>query len=150
MKKVILILMLFAGGIVLAQKGEKGGREKMKDFTPEQRASLQTKRATLALDLTEAQQIQMKAYFMEATKMRTAKMEERKAQKEGGEKKEMTSEERYEKSNARLDHQLAQKEKLSGILSDEQMAKWQKMKHRRGGKHRKGKGGKDNRPMKKE
>ena len=55
----------------------------------------------------------------------------------------MSSEEHYEKSNARLDHQLAQKEKLSGILSDEQMEKWEKIKRRRG-KHKKGKGGKGN------
>lgn len=139
MKKILIVLILFAGGIVLAQKGEKGSSEGMKDLSPEQIATLQTKKATLALDLTEAQQVQMKTFFLEEARLRRSKMEERKVQKESGEKKVMTSEDRYAKANARLDRKLAQKEKLSSILSDAQMEKWQKIKRRRG-KHRKGKG----------
>ncbi len=138
MKKVIIAIVLLAGGITFAQKGEKGSRERMKDLSPEQMATLQTKKATLALDLTKAQQTQMKAFFTEEAEKRKAKMEARKAQKESGEKKALTSEERYAKANKRLDYQLAQKEKLAAILSDVQMAKWEKMKHRKG-KHRKGK-----------
>ena len=131
MKKVMIVMMLLAGGIIFAQKGEKGGRERMKDLSPEQIATLQTKKATLALDLTSAQQTQMKAFFEENAKMRKAKMEERKAQKESEETKERTSEERYARANERLDHQIAQKAKLKEILSEEQLAKWEKMKYRR-------------------
>lgn len=139
MKKVFIVLLLFVGGIALAQKGERGNREGMKDLSAEQIATLKTKKATLALDLTAAQQDQMKALFLENTKIRKAKMEKRKAQKENGETKKRTSEERYAMANARLDHQIAQKAKVKNILSDEQYTKWEKMQHRRV-KGRKGKG----------
>ncbi|MFS4494463.1 hypothetical protein [Maribacter sp. 2308TA10-17] len=131
MKKILIVVMLMAGGIIFAQKGERGGKERMKDLSPEQIATLQAKKATLALDLTSAQQTQMKAFFEENAKMRKAKMEERKARKESDETKELTSEERYARTNERLDHQIAQKAKLKEILSEEQLAKWEKMKHRR-------------------
>lgn len=141
MKKVIIVMMLFVGVTALAQKGERSGRAHMKDLSPDQIATLQTKKATLALDLTEAQQEQMNALFVENAKIRKAKMEDRKAQKESGETKKPTSEEKYARANARLDHQIAQKAKLAEILSAEQMEKWEKMQHRKG-KHRKGKGNK--------
>ena len=143
MKKVVIVMMLLSGVTALAQRGEGNNRGGMKDLSPDQFASLQTKKATLALDLTEAQQSQMKALFTEKAKMRKAKMEERKAQKEDGETKKRTSEERYDKANERLDHQIAQKSKLKQILSDEQFDKWEKMQHHKG-KHRKGKGNKGN------
>ena len=142
MKKVVIVIMLLVGVTTLAQRGEGGNRDHTKDLTPQQLATLQTKKATLALDLTEAQQTQMNALFIEKAKMHKAKMEERKAQKEDGETKKRTSEERYAKSNERLDHQIAQKEKLKQILSDKQMEKWEKMQHHKGN-HRKGKGRKE-------
>lgn len=132
-------MLLLAGGVTFAQKGEKGGRDRMKDLSPEQVATLKTKKATLALDLSKAQQAQMKAYILENAKIRKVKMEERKAQKESAEAKKPTSEERYARANERLDYQIAQKAKLAEILSDEQMEKWGQLQHRKG-KHRKGKG----------
>lgn len=131
--------MLLVGVTAIAQKGERGSRESRKDLSPDQVATLQTKKATLALDLNEVQQGQMKALLLENAKMRKTKMKERKALKEKGETKKRTSEERYAIANERLDHQIAQKAKLKNILSDEQYAKWEKTKQRRG-KGRKGKG----------
>ncbi len=138
MKKAAIVILLLAGGITFAQKGEKKGNGHMRDLSPEQMATLKTKKATLALDLTVAQQAQMKAFVLENSTMRKAKMEERKAKKENGETKKLTSEERFARANAHLDHQIAQKAKLQEILSDTQMEKWEKMQHR-SGKHRKGK-----------
>jgi len=143
MKKVAIAIMLLVGVASLAQRGDQHHRAGMEDISPEQMANLQTKKATLALDLTEVQQTQMKALFLEKAKVRQAKMEERKAQKENGETKKLTPEERYAKADERLDHQIAQKEKLKQILSEEQMEKWEKIKQRRG-KHRKGRGYKAN------
>ena len=140
MKKLIIVLMLFTSGIALAQKGEKGGRERMKDLSPDQIATLQTKKATLALDLTSAQQSQMKTFLEEKAKVRATKMAERKALKENGETKTLTSEERYARTNERLDLKIAEKAKLKEILSEEQFIKWNKMQNRRG-KNRKGKSG---------
>ena len=129
--------MLLAGGIVLAQKGERSNRGMVKDLSPEQIATLQMKKATLALDLTDSQQKEMKAFLFENAKMRKTKIEERKALKESGDTKERTSEEKFERANERLDHQIAQKTKLKQILSEEQFEKWQKMRQRKG-KRRKG------------
>jgi len=139
MKKIVIVLMIFAGVTAIAQKGERGNRERMKSFTPEQTASLQTKKATLALDLSDSQQVQMKALLLDNAKMRQSKMEDRKAKKESDDSKKPSSEERYAVANERLDHQIAQKAKLKNILSDEQFAKWEKMQHR-SGKHRKSRG----------
>lgn len=144
MRKVVLATMLLIGFTVLAQPGtsrERGARNGMQDLIPEQRATLQTKKMTLALDLTEVQQKQIKAIQLENAKMRKAKMEERKAQKEAGEAKKPTSEERFAMYNARLDRQIAQKAELKKILSDTQYEKWEQLQHRRG-KHGKGKRGK--------
>ena len=139
MKKAILAMVLLIGVFAMAQREGKSNRGEMKDWTPEQMATLQTKKMTLALDLSEAQQKQIQALNFENAKTRKAKMEERKVKKEADEAKKPTAEERYAMQNARLDARIAQKAKLKEILSQEQYDKWEKMAYRRG-KHRKGKG----------
>ena len=140
MKKILVVCMFMVTVSMMAQRGEGHDRVSMKNLTPEQVGTLKAKKATLALDLTAEQQEQMQTLLTENAKMRKSKMEGRKAKKERGETKEMTSEERYERANKHLDYQLAQKEKLKNILSEEQLAKWEKMQHRKG-KHRRGKKG---------
>jgi hypothetical protein len=130
MKNVVLVLLLLVGATSIAQQDGKSQREGMQDLSPEQMATLQTKKMTLALDLNAAQQSQIQALNMENAKMHQSKMAEYKAKKEGGEKKEVTSEERFAMQNERLDHQIAQKEKMKSILSQEQYEKWEKMNHR--------------------
>lgn len=141
MKKVIITICLLAGFAVMAQRGQRGADHNMKDLTPEQVASLQTKKMTLALDLNKGQQEQMQAIQLENAKMRKTTMEERKAQKDAEDSKKPTAEERYSMHNARLDRQIAQKAEMKKILSDSQYEKWEKM-HQRHGKHGKGKHGK--------
>lgn len=140
-------MLVLVGATTMAQeKKERQHRGGINDMTPEQVATLQTKKMTLALDLSEAQQGQIQALNLENAKARKAKMEKRKAAKEEGERKKPTSEERFSMANARLDAQLAQKEEMKKILSEEQMAKWEKMKHgKRKHKGRKGKGKKSDR-----
>lgn len=138
MKKLVIVALLLSGMTALAQKEEMKGRQhSMKDLNPEQIATLQTKKMTLALDLTEAQQTKLKSVFMANATERKAKMEARKAQKESG--KKLTSDEKYTMHNERLDHQIAQKKKMKELLNEEQYAKWEKMQHRKG-KHSKGEG----------
>jgi len=139
MKKGILAIALLIGVFAMAQKEGKSNRGAMKDLTPEQMATLQTKKMTLALDLSEAQQSQIQVLNLENAKTRKAKMEKRKAKKEGGENQKPTSEEQYAMQNARLDQMIARKSEMKEILSEEQYVKWEKMAHRRS-KHRKGKG----------
>jgi hypothetical protein len=103
----------------------------MKDLTPEQIATLQTKQMTLALDLTDDQQKKMQDLNLENAVKRSGKMNEIRAKKESGELRKLTSEDRYAMKIAVLDHQIAQKEKLRNILDKEQYVKWEKMKKTR-------------------
>lgn len=121
----------------MAQKGEKQQRSPMNKMTPEQTATLKTKKMTLALDLNDAQQKQIQTLNLEKAKTRKAAMEKRKAQKENGESNSPTSDERYAIKNGRLDRMIDHKAKMKDILSPEQYGKWEKMAMRNG-KHRKG------------
>lgn len=130
-------MLLLAGVTATAQRNETKGRQHtMKDLSPEQIATLQTKKMTLALDLNEEQQTKMKALFASNAVERKAHMEARKAKKENDEK--MTAVEKYTMENKRLDHKIAQKKEMKQLLNDEQYAKWEKMQYKRG-MHRKGK-----------
>jgi len=132
MKKVIVLLLCMVGMTAIAQKGENRHRGEMKNLTPEQIATLQTKKMTLALDLSPDQQSKIQAINLEKAKAHKVKMESRKATKESGEAKKPTSEEHYAMQNARLDQMIAQKAQMKNILSADQYDKWQKMAHRKG------------------
>lgn len=131
MKKVVLIICLFLSvSHVFAQRpeGRKGQDrgdmiEKMQEWTPEQRAALKTKRMTLDLDLSEQQQQQIQTVLLEAEKNRPS-MDERKERME--KRKDISSEELYQKSMERLDAKIAMKAKFKEILTDEQFEKFEK------------------------
>ncbi|KJD32613.1 hypothetical protein PK35_10465 [Tamlana nanhaiensis] len=135
MKKLILIAVAFVGLQAVAQEGPRDGQrkermEKMMSMSAEEIATLQTKRMTLHLDLTESQQAKIQKINLENATQRKAKFEEMKAKKEKGELKKPTDEERYAMENARLDHQIAMKRKMKDILNDDQYAKWEKGQQR--------------------
>ncbi|TMM52202.1 hypothetical protein FEE95_21180 [Maribacter algarum] len=130
MKKVVVLLMILVATASFAQEGGKR-KGKLKNMSPEQVATLQTKKATLALDLSERQQEQIKALLLEKAEIRESKMAAQKGRKDDlGEP--VTVDERFARESERLDYQIAQKEKLQQILSKEQMAKWEEMQKRRG------------------
>ncbi|MUH35479.1 hypothetical protein D9O36_06480 [Zobellia amurskyensis] len=132
MKKIIVALVCMVGLTAMAQREKGHDRDGMKNLTAEQIATLQTKKLTLALDLSSAQQQKIKAINLEEAKERKAKFEERKAQREEGERKKPTSEERYAMQNEKLDKMIAHKAEMKEILSAEQYEKWQKMNHNKG------------------
>ncbi|SDM64748.1 DUF4890 domain-containing protein [Kriegella aquimaris] len=136
MKNVALVVLLLVGMTAMAQKGKGNHRGAMKDLTPEQVATLQTKQMTLALDLSQAQQSKIQAVNLENAELRKTKMEERKAAKKEGDAKRPTSEERYAMKSEMLDHQIAQKAEMKKILSEDQFEKWTKMKHSKRNHHR--------------
>ncbi len=131
-------MMLMACVTAMAQRGEKGHRGDFKDMSAEQLATLQTKKMTLSLDLTEAQQAKIQALHLKNAQLRKAKMEKEEVAKP-------SSDERYAMKKERLDAAIAQKTELKKILTNEQYAKWQEMKESRGkhsnGKYRQGKPG---------
>jgi len=148
MKKIVIILIALATLQVTAQDrkrehqkdGQKERMETMKDLSPDEIATLRTKKMTLHLDLNEAQQNKIQALFLEEAKMRKVKMEEHKAMKESSETKTFTKEDKFKMMNERLDHQIEVKQKMKSILNAEQFEKWEasmgKMEHKRHGENK--------------
>ena len=133
MKKLILIAIAMIAIQVSAQDTkERPNRErsakmdKLQDVTPEEMASLQTKKMTLHLDLNESQQKEIQKINLENATERKAKMEARKAQKANGTMTKPSKEEHLKMMNERLDNQIEMKAKMKKILNDEQFAKWEK------------------------
>lgn len=137
MKKVILAVLLMVGFTAMAQKGEgKGHHGFMKDMTPEQVATLQTKKMALALELSTKQQQQIQKINLENAQLRKVKMEELGTKKEAGKREKPTADERFAMLNERLDKKIAEQSELKQILNAEQFEQWKKIqlskdKHRR-------------------
>lgn len=138
MKKLIVLAALVISFASFGQRehGEKrdhhrkGQMEMMKDLSPEQMATLKTKKLTLALDLNKSQQDKIYALSLKECKEHKQKMEERKAaiKKADGKKPELSSEEKFNRMNEKLDKQIAMKKELSSILTKEQLEKMERMK----------------------
>ena len=97
----------------------------MKDFTPDQMATLQTKRLTIALDLSISQQKQILELNKKRAVDRKKNMEKMMSMR--GQFRNMTADERFKLMNDRLDMQLAVKADMKRILSDKQFDEWRKM-----------------------
>ena len=144
MRKLILIALALVTIQVTAQdeqkelrkEGRKERAHKFQDFTPEEVAALHTKQMTLDLDLTEAQQRNIQKINLENAKARKAKMEAHKAKKEKGTSEKPTKEERLQRMNERLDHQIATKKKMKSVLNEVQYEKWSKKSARMHSKKR--------------
>ncbi|WP_034259421.1 hypothetical protein [Altibacter lentus] len=144
MKKTIIALTLLISMTMIAQTPDtdkkemrKEMRQKMKDLTPEQAADLQTKKLTLALDLSEAQQKEIKSLALEEAIKRKARSADRK------DRTEMTTTELYEHKAMMMEEKIAYKVKMKKILTEPQYEKWEKMSANRGRglkKHAKKKG----------
>ena len=151
MKKLILIVIAFVSLQVTAQenkrehhKGEQKERtQRNHDLTPEQMATLQTKRMVLNLDLTAAQQRDIQKINLVNAKERQAKREVHKNMRTNNKGEKPSQEARFNMANKRLDKQIALKKQMRSILSKEQFEKFEKglkrkhMKQRKQGKHRK-------------
>ncbi|SDX39228.1 hypothetical protein SAMN05444411_10573 [Lutibacter oricola] len=127
MKKVIgiLALVLVFSLSANAQKQRQGQRMGQKtQFTPEQMATLQTKKMQLHLDLNGTQQVEVYNLLKEKAIERKANMEEMKARKEKGEKP--SDEEKFKFMEARIDKQIAHKAEMKKILNNDQFEKWEK------------------------
>ncbi|WP_299058658.1 hypothetical protein [uncultured Polaribacter sp.] len=141
MKNLVSILVLVFA-ITFTTQAQKKKEYKRPKLTTEQHTNLAIKKMTLALDLSEQQQNEIKPILMEKMAERKAAMEKRKASKE--DKKRPTADEMYAMQMQRLDNQIAMKSKMKSILNKEQFEKFEKMHYKRNkkGMHkRKGKKG---------
>ena len=144
MKKLVLIVIALVALQVSAQEDKKEHRKgakkermhKQMNFTPEEMATLQTKKMVLSLDLTEAQQREIHKINLANAKVRQAKMEGRKKVREDNKEEKPSKEDRYKMMNERLDKQISNKKEMKTILSKEQFEKWEKG-HQRGHKRQK-------------
>lgn len=138
MKKLWIAILIMAGLSATAQdKKMNDHRGRMNDLTPEQFATLQTKKMTLALDLNDSQQSKLKTLLTEDANMRKTRMEAMKSRKENAEK--ISAEEKYTQKNEKLDYEIARKKEMKALLTADQYAKWEKMKqHKLRGKRRHG------------
>lgn len=123
MKNVILITAILISALSFSQRGEKRmqARESM---TPQQEASIKSKKMALELDLTEKQQVQVFDLLKEQASNRPERLS-----KEAREK--MSQDERLKAKEARLDDQIALKRELKNILNEEQYEKLEKMMDKR-------------------
>jgi hypothetical protein len=134
MKNVSICIMLLCSITLFAQRpghgkmdNQKPLMEKMKSFTPEQQAALESKRLTLSLDLNENQQQAVKNLSLENTAKRKSHRLDPKA------REKLTSEELYQLQVTKLDNKIAFKSGMRSILNKDQFAKWEQinMAHRK-------------------
>ena len=135
MKSILKILVLLFSLTVFAQQpprqmdSERGKRpnnrmQAMKALTPEQEATLWTKKMTLELDLNQNQQDQMYALILEKTKKIKLRMENKPEERP-------SNDEVYNIHISRLDEAIAMKESLKKILNDYQFAQWELIKNKK-------------------
>ncbi|WP_123912634.1 DUF4890 domain-containing protein [Hanstruepera neustonica] len=135
MKKIFLIALAFVSLQMTAQEKRDYERkqkmeraERMSEYTPEEMAQLQTKKMTLDLDLTEAQQKQIMAINLKNAQSRKAMMEARKARmEENKEVKAISKEEKLKLKNDMLDRKIEMKKQMKEVLNKEQYEKWEAM-----------------------
>ncbi|MGM0933722.1 MAG: Spy/CpxP family protein refolding chaperone [Bacteroidota bacterium] len=123
MKKISLILILLISVSAFAQerKQKKAHKDRV-EMTAEERATLKTERMTSALDLTQAQQEEIKKFFTEQTQEREEYRAER---KEARINNTTARAERSEVRNLRAKKREEHREKIKEILTDEQYSTWQ-------------------------
>ena len=135
MKSISKILILLFSLSVFAQQpprqmdSELGKRpsnrmQAMKALTPEQEATLWTKKMTLELDLNKNQQDQMYALILEKTKKIKLRVENKP-------KERPNKEEIYNMHISRLDEAIAMKKSLKKILNDNQFTQWELIKNKK-------------------
>lgn len=127
MKKLAIIAIALLTFQVNAQHNKENRKEKIakiQNMSAEDMAQIQTKKMTLALDLTEDQQKRVAVLNLKNAKTRKAKIE--KMLKEREAQKKRTQEDRVKMTNERLDAKIAHKKEMKSILTEKQYEKWEK------------------------
>lgn len=120
MKNVLAAIAFLITGITLGQNADEAGKRAKVDRNPEQIATVQSKKLTLELDLTDKQQKAVYDLMLQAHKSRKDKPTRESL-------KEMTDEQKTALQTARLDNMIAHKRTMKGILTSEQYEKWEVM-----------------------
>lgn len=116
------------------------GDENRTELSSQQRATLQSKRLTLALGLDKGQQDRIAALLKSRVEERMEWRAGRNAET-SSEPKERES--RYVAMNDRLDREIAFQENMKGILSDTQFEQWRSLRENRLRERNRKMGGRD-------
>lgn len=137
MKKIASILILVFAFTLTTQAQKKGKRnnDKGSRLTVEQFSNLAVKKMTLALDLSDKQQGEVKTLISAQAAAKKAAMQSRKENREAN--KKPSADEIYEMKSKQLDNQIAFKNKMKNILNKDQFEKFEKMRKGRKGKGKK-------------
>jgi hypothetical protein len=137
MKKLLVLSLLFIVSFNSFSQNRKQLGNKLKSFSAEQIATLQTKKMTLSLDLNLKQQNEIFNVFLEEVKFKKTKRGEIN-ERNNNSKEGLSSEEIFDMMNEKLDHQIAFNNKVKTILNKDQFLVWQEFKIReKRGKRRK-------------
>ena len=120
MKNVAAAVAFLIAGIALGQPANKQGNRENANHNPEQIAAVQSKKLTLALDLTDKQQKAVYDLVLQESKARKDKPTREDI-------KEMSKEQKTALQTARLDYMIAHKRNMKSILTTEQYVKWEDM-----------------------
>lgn len=120
---VTMLVLVFA--FTFTTTAQKKRKDKRPKLSVEQHTDLAIKKMTLALDLSDKQQNQIKPLLKAQAEKRKAAMEKRKEMRKN--KTKPTAEEMYKMQAERLDDQIAMKERMKDILNKEQFEKFEKM-----------------------
>lgn len=134
MKKLATILV-FVFSFTLSTQAQKERDHKRPKLTTAQQTDLAVKKMTLALDLSEKQQNEIRPLIATKTAERKAFMEKRKEAKKN--KKRPTADEIYAMQSKRLDNQIAMNNKMKTILTEKQFEKFLKIQEKRTAKGKK-------------
>lgn len=129
MKNILFVFLLATSLVAFGQNGKRKMKVD-KEFTPEQQAILKTKKMVLALDLNESQQSQVLALHKNWIQEKSTT----KAAHKSLTTEEMTSDQKFEMMNARLDTKIDHQQELKKVLNKDQYELWKesitKMKYR--------------------
>mmetsp|Transcript_3001 Transcript_3001/g.3497 ORF Transcript_3001/g.3497 Transcript_3001/m.3497 type:complete len:154 (+) Transcript_3001:29-490(+) len=128
MKKIASILVLVFA-FTLTTQAQKDRKEKRQKLSIEQHAELTVKKMTLALDLTEKQQNEIKPLLKTQAADRKVGIEKRKEARKN--KTKPTADEIYAMKSKQLDNKIAFKNSMKNILNKDQFEKFEKMSKRR-------------------
>ncbi|RUA07611.1 MAG: hypothetical protein DSY82_07855 [Flavobacteriia bacterium] len=146
-RKMKYLFTILLAGMTLFTYAQKSNGKMMghKDFTPQQMAELQTKKMTLALDLSPAQQSKIMALNQKMAVERTARMQKHKSMRGSG--NTMTSEERFKMQNEMLDIQIKNQAEMKKILNKDQYEQWKNFRNKKINKMKKHAHRSKNKPM---
>lgn len=124
--KMWILAMAMIMSIGANAQDKKDHHEPLK---PEQRAELQAKKMTLALDLNEKQQKDVQQLLIEKGKQRAEFRRQHMADRQAG--KKLTADERFAMKSKMLDDRIAMNREMKKILTQDQFAKMERMKKER-------------------